>query len=176
MSKGKKCNICNEGKMRRNYIRSYHKGYKFTDLNPEGIKITKSKFNPIGWLCDKCGNFIPDKDNYFMYHNWNKVKENNEKILNTLKENNNDLNNELIEYQKKYIYTKRDFEFERKIMIRRFINVRSEFELYGWLKGLREGNKQSDKYYEVKIKKSILTDDQILNKAKLIKTKRIIKF
>ena len=57
-------------------------------------------------------------------------------------------------------------------MIRRFINVRSEFELYGWLKGLREGNKQSDKYYEVKIKKSILTDDQILNKAKLIKTKR----
>jgi len=172
MSKGKKCYICNEGKMRRNYIRSYHEGYKFTDLNPEGIKITKGKFNPIGWICDECGYFIPDKDNYFMYRNWKEIKENNKEVLNTLKENNNDLKNELIEYQKEYIYTERDFEFDKKIMIHRFINVKSELKLYGWLEGLREGNKQSDEYYKKRIKESALTDDQILKKAKLIETKR----
>ena len=172
MPKGKKCSVCNEGRMRRNYIRSYHQGYKFTEINPAGVEITKGSFNPIGWLCDKCGHFIPDKDNYFMYLKWNRAKENNEERLNTLMEENIDLKNELAEYQKEYIYTERDFEIERKFMLQRFWNIRSELEHYGWLKGLRAGNKQSDEYHEERIKKLALTDDQILNKAKLIETKR----
>ena len=66
----------------------------------------------------------------------------------------------------------RDFEIERKFMLHRFWNIRSDIKTYGWLKGLRVGNKQSDEYHEERIKKLALTNDQILQKAKLIETRR----
>lgn len=172
MPKGKKCSICNEGRMRRDYIRSYHQGYKFTEECPTGIEITKGSFNSVGWLCDKCGFFIPDKDKYFMYFKWNRAREKNEERLNALMKENIDLKNELAEYQKEYIYTEGDIKINRKFMLYRFWNIRSEFETYGYLKGLKDGSKQRKKYYEEEIKELALTDDQILKKAKLIEIKR----
>ena len=172
MTKGKKCIVCNEGKMKRNYIRSYWKGLKFTDEHILGIEVRKGKYNPQGWLCEYCGIFIPDKDNYIMFLNWNKRKENQENLLNDLKEQIIRLEKELNEYQEKYIYTKKDFQIKRKFILHRCYKYNSENGTYNYLKGLKTGYKQQNKFYKEQIKNMKLTDAKILKKAELINAKR----
>lgn len=172
MPKGKKCVVCNEGNMRRCYTRSYWKGLKFTEEHILGIDTRKGSFKPKGWLCENCGIFIPDESQYFMYLKWNERKENHEKSLNELKEKIDDLKEELSDHQKEYIYTEREIENEKRYAHYRFYNIKTEIGTYQYLKGLRAGNKQSKEFYEKTIKEMKLTDDQILQKAKLIETRR----
>lgn len=172
MPKGKKCVVCGQGRMRRGYTRSYCKGFKFTEECVIGREIYKGSFDPQGWLCDHCGIFIIDESNYFMHLRWNERKEDRKRLLNELKEEIDDLKDELNEYQKEYVYTEIDIEIKRKSMLYRFWNIRGEIGTRNYLRGLRDGNKQSDKYYEEKIERMKLTDDQILQKAKLINTRR----
>lgn len=174
MPKGKKCEVCKEGRMRRNYTRSYWKGYKFTEEHPEGIdNHPKGEFNPIGWLCDMCGIFIPDDTNYLMYMKWNKRKEHHEQLKRDLRESEWELAEYKYENRKKY-YTLKDVnryeKIAEKMMLRRFWRIRGIIETYGFLKGMKE--MRAYRFTEQDMKDQELTDDQILKKAKLIETRR----
>ena len=172
MSKGKRCDICNNGKMRRNYIRSHWKGIRFTEKHIAGIETKKGSFKPIGWICDNCGILNIDENNYIMFLESNKRKENQEKVLKELKEKINNLENELNEYQEKYIYTERDIKIEKRFILYRHYNLKSATETYHYLKGLKDGYKQNNEFHKQEIESLKLTDNEILKKAKLINSKR----
>lgn len=177
MPKGKKCEICNEGRMMRSYTRSYYKGYNFTEEHPEGIdNYPKGRFEPQGWMCNKCGIFIPDKDNYGIYGKW----EDRQEYKKTLKENFRKIEWEFAEYEHKYVYTKNEMKREKKFLEKYYLSLYwkraimwySARETRSYLRGLKDGRKISDKYWKEELEREKLTDEQILKKAHLIETRR----
>lgn len=176
MPKGKKCKVCNDGRMRRDYIRTNHKGYRFTETNPEGTLVNKGKYKPVGWLCDKCGTFIPDKDQFLIYRGWTERKEKSIELLQNFRK----IQWELAEYQNEYKYTKKEMKREKKFLEKyhKFLYYKRAIIWYSakgtraFLKGLKEGGKISDKNWEEKLEREKLTDDQILQKAKLIQNRK----
>jgi len=172
MPKGKKCEVCKEGRMRRTYTRSYRDGIRFTEEYIIGIKVKKGSFNPKGWICDNCGIFIPDKENYFMHRNWTERKEKQ-------KEKVKELRYKLKKYRVWYMEQVRDYphsEAHLQNMIRlikfRAINWYGEKGTRSFLRGLKEGRKISDKSWEEKFEREKLTDDQIIKLAERIKRER----
>ena len=63
-------------------------------------------------------------------------------------------------------------KYHKSLYWRRAINWYSAKGTRAFLKGLKEGGKISDKHWQEILEREKLTDDQILKKAELIKTKR----
>lgn len=176
--KGKVCSKCNNCRLKRFYVRFYYEGYSFKN-SITGDLTNKGKFNPLGWICDNCGNIVLD-DNYktwSMSRNLEaKEKQNLEQKI-ELMEAIQKQYRKLISYKRQIRHNNKfDKMLDRKLLLRRFWNVRSEIQTRAWLKGLHEGHKQADKYWKEQIEKSKLTDEQILKKAKLIENQKLTGF
>lgn len=170
--KGKKCELCKESRLKRFYIRSYYEGYSFK-INPIGDMVGKGQFNPVGWVCEKCGNIKFDEDQFWANRTIEQREEKNRRLITDLWRYAIRLKSRLRD-NKEYKYTQDNIDLRKEVFMQRFYYFKSDFGTREFLKGLKKGHKDSDKHWKQQMEDEKLTDDQILRQAELINLKRKI--
>jgi len=172
--KGKNCNLCKESRLKRFYIRSYYEGYSFK-VNPIGAMVGKGKFEPVGWVCEKCGNIQFDENQFWTNRAIKQRKRDNREMIYDLWVYALRLRAN-IKINKVYKYTEESIELRKAVFMHRFYRFKADYGTREFLKGLKQGHKDSDKHWKQRLEDEKLTDEQILNKAEIIKTRRKLGF
>lgn len=137
--------------------------------------VGKGQFNPVGWICEKCGNIKFDEKQFWLYRGAEQREKTNRRLIVDLMRTILKLKRS-IRMNKEYIYTENNKENTDRITMLMFYRIKHEIATYNYLRGLRKGNKDSDKHWRERMEDEKLTDDQILKQAELINLKRKIGF